>query len=62
MEIKIDRAECEKILQDYAFINFGKILGCETADDIDIDIKCNYSSIEKMVITKKPKEEEGEIK
>ena len=62
MEIKIDRAECEKILQDYAFINFGKILGCETVDDIDIDIKCNYSSIEKMVITKKPKEEEGEIK
>lgn len=61
MEIKIDRAECEKILQDYAFTSFGKILGCETIDDMDIDINCNYSSIEKMVITKKIKEEVGEI-
>ena len=61
MVISINSAECEKILKDYAFISFGKILGCETVDDIDIDIECNRSSIEKMVITKKIKEEVGEI-
>ncbi len=53
MEIKISGKECEKILQDYAFINFGKLLGCEKLDDMEIDLDCNYNSISKMEITKK---------
>ena len=60
MVININSAECEKILKNYAFISFRKILGCGTADDMDIDIKYNYSSIKEMEITKKIKKEENE--
>jgi len=62
MKINISGTECEKILRDYAFINFGKLLNCEKIEDMEIDIDYRYSSIEKMEITKKelPKTESEE--
>lgn len=62
MNIRISGKECEKILQDYAFANFGKLLGCEKIEDMEIDLDCNYNNISKMEITKKelPKTESEE--
>lgn len=53
MVIKIDGKDCGKILKDYAFANFGKIMGCEKVEEMSIKIECNYSMIEEMEITKK---------
>jgi hypothetical protein len=60
MEIKISGKECEQILRDYAFVNFGKLLGCEKVDSMEIDIDCSYNSISKMDISKKEPELKNE--
>ena len=56
MKIEISGEECVKILQDYAFSNFGGLMGCEKIEDMEIEIDCNYHDIEKMEITKKDPE------
>lgn len=62
MDIKISGKECKQILKDYAFNNFGKLLGCEKPEEMVVDIECSYSTIGKMEITKKeiPEKEESE--
>jgi len=57
MEIKISGKECEKILKDYAFTNFGKLLGCEKPEELVVELDCTYSQISKMKITKKEPQE-----
>lgn len=52
MEIKISGKECKKILQDYAFTNFGKLMNCDKAEDMLVEIDATYSRIEKMTISK----------
>ena len=53
MVIKIDGKDCEKVLKDYAFTTLGKIMGCEKVEEMGIEIRCSYSQIDKMEITKK---------
>lgn len=53
MEIKIIGKECNQILKDYAFNTFGKLLGCETIEEIDIEIDTSYSIIREIKISKK---------
>lgn len=52
MEIRIEGQECEKILKDYAFVNFGKIMGCEKPEEMGIEIDSSYDHLSKMTITK----------
>jgi hypothetical protein len=53
MDIKLSGKECENVLKDFAFANFGKLLGCDKPEDMNVDIDCSYSAISKMEITKK---------
>lgn len=52
MEIKIDGKECEQILRDYAFNNFGKLLGCKGYEEMFVEIDCQYSRIDGLKIYK----------
>lgn len=60
MKIELSGNDCERILKIQLFQEFGKVLNCISIDEMEFDLDCSYSKIDRLTILKK-QEETNEI-